>query len=196
LFITYRLKFTLPSKIMEEFARRRQEWLKEWENALPEDKQAAKVREAGLRFAWFDELLDKSFEVPGFLQSQEITDIIATAFQHFNGLRYRLIAYCVMPNHVHALILPLQDAEGNSFSPARIIYGWKRYTANRINRSLGRTGSLWQKESYDHVVRDEKEMINVTEYIIQNPVRAGLVKNWEEWPGTWIAEDLRPECVL
>jgi len=188
-FISYRLKFTLPQQVLDEFEKRKKQWLQDKDTTSSQVYQVTPARQDGLRFAWYDELLAKSAEVPKFLHRKDITEVIASSFQHFDGIRYRLLAYCIMPNHVHVLIIPLRDSEGNDFQVARITYGWKRYTANQINKLIGRKGSLWQKESYDHLVRNEKELMNILNYIIQNPVKAGLVSSWQNWPGTWVSED-------
>ncbi len=193
-FITYRLKFTLPGRIMDRFAKRKQEWLDDQANASPQDKQNTHNKKDGLHFAWFDELLGKADDIPQVLHEKDITDIIASSFQHFNELRYKLLAYCIMPNHVHVLFLPINCADGSVFPVSRIIYSWKRYSANQINRILKRKGALWQQESYDHVVRNEAEMMNVVNYIIQNPVKAGLVDSWQQWPGTWIHDFVAGGC--
>ena len=67
---------------------------------------------------------------------------------------------------------------------AKIMHSLKRYTAAKANKILGRKGAFWQHESYDHVIRSQEEFDKIINYIQQNPVKAGLVKNWREWK--WI----------
>ena len=87
-----------------------------------------------------------------------------------------LLAWCVMPNHVHVLLTPL-------WKPYKITQGIKGFTAHDINKlqhQIGRT--FWQDESYDHWVRDEEELQRIVLYIEQNPVKAGLCRTPADWP--------------
>ncbi|MDY0151157.1 MAG: transposase [Candidatus Cloacimonas sp.] len=185
-FITYRLKFTLPQAIVQELQKRKTEWFKEIQNLEPEAKQTKLKGKNGAFFAWFDELITKSSDVPQILQQREITEIIADSFRHFDKQRYDLIAYCIMPNHVHVLINPLKQANGAVYPLSHITYTWKKYTAMAINKYLGKSGSFWQQESYDHLVKDELELEKIINYIVQNPVKARLIDKWEDWYGTWV----------
>lgn len=109
---------------------------------------------------------------------------------------YDLHAYCIMPNHVHILIDTKQQLEqiNNDFI-ADIPEGYvqldkimqliKGSIARYANLALGRTGKFWQRDSYDHYIRNEKEWQNILAYILNNPVKAGLVKDWENWPYTF-----------
>jgi REP element-mobilizing transposase RayT len=192
IFITFRLKFTLPEAIINELERRKHEWLDEKEKLNEAEKQKMNRRKEGLFFAWFDKLLDTSPDIPKILHQEEITDIVASSLRYFDGKRYKLLAYCIMPNHVHVLIFPLRDTDGNMFSLAGITYSWKRFTSNRINKLLNKSGSLWLRESFDRLVRDEEELTRTVDYIVQNPVKAGLAMDWEGWRGSYLCEELRP----
>jgi putative transposase len=89
-----------------------------------------------------------------------------------------LFCYCIMPDHVHML---LSLAPGYSKGLIDWVSGFKRYIANEIKKSHGIT-SLWQKNFYDHVVRNDESLIGVAEYIVNNPLRKGLVSEWTEYP--------------
>ena len=67
----------------------------------------------------------------------------------------------------------------------------KSYSAREANKILGRRGSFWQAESYDHIVRDEDELERIIKYVIYNPVKAGLVDRWEDWKHTYLLENWR-----
>ena len=95
-----------------------------------------------------------------------------------------------MPNHVHVLINPLVQEDGDIFSISRIVYTWKRYTATAINRVLGKKGKLWQKEIYDSLVRDKEDLGKVIGYIVNNPVEANLVEDWRDWKGTYLKDEV------
>jgi len=92
-------------------------------------------------------------------------------------LPLRVVGWCLMPNHVHVLVRPL---DGHALPD--ILQSWKSYTAKAANRLLGRSGPFWQREYYDHVVRNEQELQRCTDYIVSNPARACLA----EWP--WLGE--------
>jgi putative transposase len=92
-----------------------------------------------------------------------------------------------MPDHVHLVLTPLYD--GSSFiSVAEIMQGIKSGSAHKINRELNRVGQVWQRESFDRVLRREESIHAKVEYIVQNPVRAGLVKTALEYPWLWVAD--------
>jgi REP element-mobilizing transposase RayT len=99
--------------------------------------------------------------------------------------RFTLHGAVVMPDHVHLVLTPLRDENG-LFSVAEIMQGIKSSSAHQINRALNRTGQVWQHESFDHVLRREEGIEAKVEYVIQNPVRAGLVRNISEYPWLWI----------
>jgi REP element-mobilizing transposase RayT len=92
-----------------------------------------------------------------------------------------------MPNHVHLVLTPISDGEG-FYSVAEIMQGIKSSSAHQINRLLKRFGQVWQDESFDHVLRREEGVQAKVEYIIQNPVRAGLVQNISEYRWLWVEE--------
>jgi REP element-mobilizing transposase RayT len=108
-----------------------------------------------------------------FLRRDEIAQIVWSALSHFDGTRYELPARCVMPNHVHLLIQPAP-----SFGLDEIMHSLKSFTANQANRELGRKGGFWMPEYYDHLIRSEMAFDRVRQYILDNPVKAGL-KNWK-----------------
>jgi REP element-mobilizing transposase RayT len=111
-----------------------------------------------------------------WLRRKEVAAVVAGALKHFEGQRYRLVAWCVMPNHVHAVVQPLFGA-----GLPDILHSWKSFSAKEANRLIGRRGAFWQPEYYDHLIRDEKDFARQVEYVLANPLRAGL-KDWE-WVG-------------
>lgn len=122
----------------------------------------------------------------GVLETRELAQQIVNAILHFAGQRYDLFAFVVMPSHFHWLFQPraewLATIDTTKRSAReRIMYSLKRYSANQCNRFLGRRGTFWQQESYDHWVRDSDEMERVIHYIEQNPVKAKLARSPEDW---------------
>jgi REP element-mobilizing transposase RayT len=110
-----------------------------------------------------------------YLRDERIARLVEDALKRFNGERYRLIAWCIMPNHVHVLIkmmdAPLPD----------IVKEWKSYTAHAANKILGRSGTFWMPDYFDRYIRDEEHFRTTVDYIFQNPVQAGLVDAPEKW---------------
>jgi putative transposase len=101
-----------------------------------------------------------------------------------NGQKFRLYGLVVMPDHVHLVLRPLTDANG-SFSIAEVMQCIKGASAHRINRALGRTGRVWEEESFDRALRCEESVLDKVEYILGNPVGAGLVHNPLEYRWLW-----------
>ena len=95
--------------------------------------------------------------------------IVADALRHFDGDRYELASFVVMPNHLHVLFRPLED-----HALTDILRSWKGFTAREINKRMGKTGALWQDEYWDRLIRSERHFCKVAEYIRENPVNARL----------------------
>ncbi|MEA2161925.1 MAG: hypothetical protein QOK37_52 [Thermoanaerobaculia bacterium] len=105
------------------------------------------------------------------LREDRNATIVAGALQYFDGTRYDLHAWCVMPNHVHAMIYL---AHGSDLE--RVLHSWKSYTAHKIGQ-----GVIWQREYFDRIVRDERDFRDARNYVLNNPAKAGL-RNWK-WVG-------------
>ena len=100
-----------------------------------------------------------------------------------DGKSIDLHAAVVMPDHVHMIFTPLVDIEAAEvYSLARITNAIKGASAHKINRALGRTGHVWQAESFDHVVRSSESLDQKIQYVIENPVRRGLVADSSAYP--------------
>jgi REP element-mobilizing transposase RayT len=103
--------------------------------------------------------------------------IVANALQHFGGDRYRLLAWVIMPNHVHAM---LEQTEGHSLSS--ILYSWKSFTAKKLSALQRSSGSVWAPDYFDRFVRNAEHYANTVCYIEENPVKAGLIRRAMDWP--------------
>jgi menaquinone-specific isochorismate synthase len=106
-----------------------------------------------------------------YFQSSTIAGLMKEALEFHNYNKYDLIAWCIIPNHVHALI-ELKPEQ----SLSKIIHSWKSYTSKEANKLLNRKGQFWAPEYYDHIVRHQKELNKVIEYILNNPIKADLIK--------------------
>ncbi|WP_284314330.1 REP-associated tyrosine transposase [Labrys miyagiensis] len=111
-----------------------------------------------------------------WLKIPEIADLVERSLLAFDGERYRLWAWCVMPNHVHSLF---EMIEGNRLGD--IVKSWKGYTAIRANRILRLDGPFWQRDYFDRYMRNEEQMARTIDYIERNPVQAGLCREPAEW---------------
>lgn len=95
--------------------------------------------------------------------------MVESALLHFDGDRYDLIDYVIMPNHVHVLVSPKE-----SHSMSSILHSWKRFTAREVNKLTGSSGQFWQHESFDHLVRGAGSLEGFIRYIRENPQKAKL----------------------
>jgi hypothetical protein len=124
-----------------------------------------------------DRHLDTTRTGPMWLRRPEIADLIVDALLRGPSLGlYDLGEFAVMGNHVHVLLLPKVDA-------SRVLQWLKGSTAREANRILGQTGKpFWQRESYDHWVRDTAELERIAACIRENPVKAGLAGEASQYP--------------
>jgi len=104
---------------------------------------------------------------------------------HDHGHKLLMNGLVVMPDHVHLVFTLLADESGRPYGLGEIMNGIKGASAHSINRSLGRTGHVWQDESSDHILRSEETVRTKVEYICHNPVRNGLVRSEDEYPWLW-----------
>ncbi len=172
--VNFRLGDSLPKHVLEDWRREREAL----ERALEMRGELSEVEQKRLRDLHADKVeryLDTGHGAC-WMKQPRIAELIAGILTHFDGERYHLLAWCVMPNHVHAVFTPLP---GHDLPD--IVGGWKSLSAKRANAMLGRTGTFWQTESYDHLVRDAGDLAHAIKYALENPEEAGL-KNWP-WRG-------------
>jgi REP element-mobilizing transposase RayT len=189
-FITFRLANSLPVSVLQELDA-------ECEN----EKQIMRTRFNGAQqrdelykldkkyFGRYDSWLDRCIEnSPRWLADPNIAQIVSDEIHALDGNRYSLMTYCLMSNHVHIVI----DTAKYHFKPTHkgvtarypltdTLKQLKGRTARFCNLALGRNGTFWHPESYDHVIRDVQEYERIVWYTINNPVIAGLVEKWEDW---------------
>ena len=111
-----------------------------------------------------------------------------------NGKRFILHGVVVMPDHVHLVLTPLYG-DYELLSILEIMHGIKSSSAHQINKLLNRKGQVWQHESFDHVLRREEAIVAKVEYVIENPVRAGLVRSPSEYRWLWVSPELRSGVI-
>ena len=192
-FITFRLYNSIPTDVLIKFQEEKALKISEIEGRKLIDKEKQKVlyQEEKRFFVLFDNILERHATDDSALKNPEIAQIVADKMYELDEHYYDLLAFCIMSNHVHLLIDTknyeiFQEKKSVSYFMQLLKGG----TAFQINRKLGRKGTFWQAESYDHIVRNEKALLNITRYIALNPVKAGLVENWENWHFTYIHKSL------
>src|SRR5213082_444303 len=167
-FVTFRLADAVPATLLREW----KEELKTWLKFHPEPWDSRTRHEYQRRFQESrEEWLDRGHG-SCLLREESAAKIVAGALKHFQGMRYLLDAFVVMPNHVHALLSPL-----NGHSLSEILHSWKSFTGKELKRRGGEQETIWQDENYDRIVRDEKELQHFRDYIECNPSKAGLDAN-------------------
>jgi putative DNA methylase len=122
------------------------------------------------------------------LNNPEVAEMVQNSLLKFDALRYRLIAWVVMPNHVHSLMTRFED-----FKLKDILQSLKSYTAHEANKMLGREGKFWIDDYFDRYIRNEKHFYKTIKYIENNPVKAGLCEKPSDWPfsSAWFRERQR-----
>jgi putative transposase len=111
-------------------------------------------------------------------------DIVFTAIKFHDNKKYKLYACVVMTTHVHLVLLPLEQSAGNYYSLAQIMHSIKSYTTNKIQKTLNKDGRVWLDEAYDRIIRDDNDFYTKMNYIMNNPVKAGLVETPENY--SWL----------
>jgi REP element-mobilizing transposase RayT len=169
-FVTIRLDDALPQHVLQAYETERAALL-------------AKARTAGTLTAAEQERLDRlvSRRIQGYLDAgagachltkPEVAQIVAQALRFFNSSRYHLFAWCIMPNHVHVVMQPVAPA-----TLSTILHSWKSFTTRQVQKQVGISGVLWQREYYDHRIRSEEALWRIVNYVAENPLKANL-QNW------------------
>ena len=108
-------------------------------------------------------------------------EICKQSINFFDGNDIRVLCFCIMPTHIHLVF----ELINNEKSVSDIMASVKRFSARKANEFLKRKGTFWQSESFDRLIRDEKELYFIIKYILLNPVTAGLVSEYKSWPHTY-----------
>jgi putative transposase len=186
LFITFRLAGSLPRAVLaalREQQEREERALLAIADVQERERQA--YLDARRAFGRWDAALDAAAGGPRWLADPRIAAFVAEALHHRHDKVYDLLAFCVMSTHVHLVCTPLAREEDTYPMHSSILQSLKRHTARQANLILQRQGTFWQRESYDHVVRDDEELARIVRYVLNNPVKAGLVAAWQDWPWSY-----------
>lgn len=195
-FVTFRLSGTLPKKVVDEFAHERRIIS---QIAAKENRELTEQEQARLKYlesTKIQQYLDKGIGDCS-LEDPSVADMVKDSIHHFDGSRYESHAVCIMPNHVHWLLTPLPTALPSGDSPlSSIMHSVKSYTSHQANRLLKRDGNFWSREYYDHLIRSSEQFGRLLIYVLDNPVKAGLCKTWDQWRWTTCSEKIRTALIV
>lgn len=202
-FITFRLAFSLPKSVIVSLK-------KDYDDLLRSTKLIKNISERNnviykrrkQYFGKFDKLLDGSESGALWLKNNDVAKIVYDSIIFRDKKEYDLHCFCIMPNHVHLVFkIGIEDVSRIADSTARngvssyrvtkILQDLKKYTAGESNKILSRSGQFWHRESYDHVIRNANEYKNIINYVVQNPVKAGLVDDFKKWKWTYISDSVK-----
>jgi REP element-mobilizing transposase RayT len=192
LFITFRLANSLPAEILHKIKLDRDHDMK----AISSRSRNRIYEIEQKHFNHYDEWLGRCTTGPLWLSEKKIADIVSKKILEEHDLRYKLFAYCIMPNHIHMLIehtlnnMAYHRGKSAKYPVTETLRLLKGSTSRECNLALGRNGQFWHQESYDHIVRDKAELARIVKYILNNPVQAGLVKEWGDWKFTYVNPEI------
>ena len=175
-FITFRLNDSVAQPVLEAWRADRATWLTHHPEPWSDDDRAQYHERFTKRI---EDLLDAGYGSCA-LARPEIGKLVEQALRHFDGTRYQLGDYVVMPNHVHVLVRPAEDQ-----ALEKVLQSWKTHTATEANKILGSEGTFWRDEYFDHVVRSEAQLRRLQDYIKENPVKARLKEGFRIGVGTF-----------
>jgi len=169
-FVTFRLADSLPATVLEEWTLERDLIESRVVGGKASPAELARLRE--LHAERVQTFLDAGHG-ECLLRRSEVAEVVAAALCHFDRQRYDLLAWTLMPNHVHAVVAPRPCHQLPD-----ILHSWKSFTGTTVNRQLGRAGALWQVEYHDHLIRDADDLRRCMKYTWDNADRAGMA----DWP--------------
>jgi|GEM_PF-542603 len=175
-FVTFRQANSLPKDVLLRFKQERQAILQHATAA----KRPLTWHEEQELFRWYSNRVDKYLDAGHgacYLSDSQLADLVADAIQFFQGERYELPAWVVMPNHIHAVVWPMPG-----FTLSDILHSWKSFTSHEINKILPhKVVPFWQTESYEHLVRDAEDLHRCCHYVLMNPANAKLCAHPADW---------------
>jgi type I restriction enzyme R subunit len=193
-FITFMLADAIPRSVAGEWKNKRACWCRQ--RGLPADAQIEEIRQilGDIELRRFQRMVSASYHRAldrgagsCLLVQSDLSKILSDALHFHDGRSGRLFDYVIMPNHVHVLFQPSPEKSLRS-----ILESVRSYSARQINQRIGRKGSLWDREPFDHLVRSLRYFRRYQHYIRANPVRAGLSSKTVrvyEWNGLSDLED-------
>jgi REP element-mobilizing transposase RayT len=171
-FVTWRLADSLPQNKLRQLGAEREQWLIAHGLERPAQIESLEEEQRHEYHRLFTNRVHQWLDAgmgSCALRNPKVAGLVKDALRHFDGERYVLDAFVVMPNHVHALVAPTKE-----WRLDQILHSWKSFTANVINRELDRKRALWLDETWDHIVRSAAQLEHFRTYIRENPGKAAL----------------------
>ncbi len=180
-FVTYNLSGSVPMHVIEKW----EEEYKIDKKKIKENKNAKWNDLDNLNKRYFlkkDKFLDETKNGKFYLQQDKIAEEVISSLRFWDTKKIDLLAYCIMPNHVHTVFRLFDNEEiEQSIYLTQIMHSIKLFSAGKCNKILGLKGEFWQHESYDRLVRNDTELKNIIAYILDNPVKANLCESPKDW---------------
>ncbi len=188
--ITFRLAFTLPNEVLILLRKEKMIYQETINKLEKEEKELYRKSFRKNYYERYDEFLAGIHNDKSYLQNPVFVEIVQDCLHFWHNKRYLLYSYCVMPNHVHLLIEPIKNKDNLVFPISKIMHSIKSYSANKCNGILKENKAFWMHENYDHMVRNENDLMHEFYYILNNPVKAGLTDDYQKWPYTYINQEI------
>lgn len=184
-FVTYNLDGSIPKDVI---IRLQEEYRSEKEALLSSNREKEHYHNLRKKHLYTcDKYLDSYVEGPHYLKNKKTAEEVVKSLLHWDNKKLELICYCIMSNHVHVVMrLFKTDENDDAVYLQKILQSIKRYSAYNANKINGLTGQFWQRESFDYLVKDREELFRIIEYVLNNPVKAGLCKNRNDWKWSYI----------
>ena len=193
-FVTARLAGTIPKHIYFKIKTEYNEKLEYISGEKDKRKKSELYRDIQYeQFLKYEKILDSIKFGRNWLNNENVALVVSETLHYYDGKEYDLFSYTIMPNHIHFILKPYvtrnsrfaetdkKEKTGNKYFLTEILQKIKRYSAKEANKVLKRKGAFWQHESYDHIIRNKEELLKLTEYILNNPLKAGLCENANDW---------------
>jgi REP element-mobilizing transposase RayT len=213
LFVTFRLAGSIPKSTVRHYKAKR-DWIRDQlrqvqsicknEPSPAESEWLAQMEKLNREwFITFEDIMHRELLGPTWMRDARVADKVAENLHRLDGDAYRLDAFSVMSNHVHTVFKPLvtesvleEIFRANDYTlesiPAlsKIMKAIKGRSARECNLLLGRSGSFWEHESFDHVIRTGK-FDKTIRYVLNNPVKIGVVEHWQDYRWNYCRRELR-----
>ena len=178
-FVTWVLASAIPKKMLKKL------------ESKNEDNKSSRNKWQTY-FKNINDLLNDSNNKSDFLQNPRMATIVANTLKFWDNKRITLYAFSIMPNHVHTIMEVYKtDEQGNELYLAEILESIKKFSARECNKVLHRSGRFWQHESFDRIIRNREDLYYTINYILDNPVKAGLCKKRKNWKWSYVAPEFK-----
>ncbi len=190
-FVTFRLFGSIPRSEIQKLFENKQKLKTKIYKEKPKDYLSLLSKIEKDFFKQFDIVLDKIKAGPTYLKEPKVAQTVIDKLFEYDEKLYTLLAYTIMHNHVHLVlntniqvhgkVIEDEVNESNFIQLKEIVKKIKGGSAYAANKILGRTGSFWAPNYYDYMIRDDKELLRILNYVVNNPVKAGMVERWEDY---------------